>query len=541
MPNIEEYDNLEVNDPDTEAELYARHVEVNTFADLEKQRGTPIPALFNVFYKFIQNPSSVSVETFKRMVDTDDTIGSGVDFLTTALTARMGRYQHKSDEITKWVNDRLDQIQGGFFNVVKELLSASWAGYSVGEKVWANTINGFVIQKIVHLPPSTLLFETDRTGEITEDGILQYQRNYNPAFLGGPSYLFGFNTANVGNGKRLRPDPFAKLGDFAFPVRTANSYAYLSIRIPKMKCVHYSFDAQGKFGNPYGRSLLRRCYKFYVMKDAFLTMLSTALDRKGTPLTVVFADPHTTLIDSDKVTTGISNRGKENVGIRADLAAKKAFENIHNDTTIVLPGKKGGVYDLEFVQQASNANDFISAIDLCNKSIMRALLLPSLVFTAGDGSGSYALGQEHAKTFDKVCDGINSGLVQVLLQQVVKEMIAYNFPRSAWEKDGIGDFSKRQLTPDEVSKEMDSLERAVNMGAVDMSDMNDLNAVRDKIGLEPRLTPVEKPDPMQGLEGENPFEDKEDPKEGKPEESKKPPEPEKKGKNPFNNMFGGKK
>src|SRR5690242_6567702 len=92
---------LEWSDLDLERELFARHVEVETFKDLEVQRGTPIPALFNIFYKFIQNPSSVSVETYKRMVDTDDTIGSGVDFLTTALSARLGRYQHPSQEITE--------------------------------------------------------------------------------------------------------------------------------------------------------------------------------------------------------------------------------------------------------------------------------------------------------------------------------------------------------------------------------------------------------------------------------------------------------
>lgn len=494
MPYSNEQDqSLEINDPELQEQLYARHVEVKTFHDLEQQRGTPIPALFNIFFKFIQNPSSVSVETFKRMVDTDDTIGSGVDFLTTALASRLGKYQHPSDEISKWVNDQLENIEGGFFNLVKELLSASWSGFCVAEKVWSNTDHGFVPKKVVSLPPSTILFETDRTGEITDDGVLQYQRNYNPAYSGGANYLFGFSSVTGFNNQRMRPDPYAKLGDFPFPLRTANSYAYLSIRIPKLKCLHYAFDAQGKFGNPYGRSLLRRIYKFYVMKDAFLTMLSVALDRKGTPLTVVFADPNTTVGDASKHVEGQSMRGKQ-MGMRADVAAKKAFENVHNDSTIILPGKRGGIYDMEFMPQASNAGDFIAAIDLCNKSIMRGLLLPSLIFTGGDGSGAYALGQEHAKTFDKLCDGINSGLVQVLLQQLVKEMLAYNFPKSAWEKDGLGSFAKRQLTPDEIAREIDVMEKAVNIGAVDMNDIKDLNSIRDKIGMEPRDKPIARED-----------------------------------------------
>ena len=113
-----------------ESMLYARHAEVESLNDLQLQRGTSIPALFSQFYKFIQNPSSVSVETFKRMVDTDDTVGSGMDFLTTCLAARIGRYTHKSKEITQWVNETLEEIDGGWVNALKEMLSATWAGYS---------------------------------------------------------------------------------------------------------------------------------------------------------------------------------------------------------------------------------------------------------------------------------------------------------------------------------------------------------------------------------------------------------------------------
>ena len=87
--------------------LYATDANIESIEDLMNQRGTSIPALFNTVYKFIQNPSSVSVETFKRMIDTDDTIGSGVDFLTTCLAARLGPYTHTNKEIAKWVNERL--------------------------------------------------------------------------------------------------------------------------------------------------------------------------------------------------------------------------------------------------------------------------------------------------------------------------------------------------------------------------------------------------------------------------------------------------
>lgn len=487
--------------------LYARHAEIESFNDLVPQRGTAVPALFNQFYKFIQNPSTVSVETFKRMIDTDDTVGSGVDFLTTCLAARIGRYQHPSKEITEWVNDRLEEVQGGWLNCVKELLSASWAGFAVQEKVWANTENGFVPVKLAALPPSTIMFEADRTGELTHDGILQYQRNYNPALMAsGAGNMFGWSGSFGSSFGGGRPDPYAKMGDLPFPIRAANSYSYLSIRIPIMKCIHYAFDAQGKFGNPYGRSLLRRAYKYYVMKDAFLQMLSVALDRKGTPLTIVYADPNMTLADSSKHVDGQSKKGQRGMGVRADVAAQSAFANIHNDSTIILPGKKGQVFDTDFVPQDSNAEAFMGALDFCNKSIMRALLIPSLVFTSGDGSGSYALGQEHARTFEKICDGIIAGLKQVLRKQLIQDMIAYNFPKSAWVKDGLGDFSSRELTTEERDKEMTVIEKAVNMGAVDLNDINDLNAVREKAGFEHREEIIEQEMPGEFDEQGNPIE-----------------------------------
>ena len=135
---------------------------------------------------------------------------------------------------------------------------------------------------------------------------------------------------------------------------------------------------------------------------------------------------------------------------------------------------------------------------------MRSLLVPSLVFTSGDGTGSYALGQEHAKTFDKLCDGMLDGTKDCLLNQLVKHILAYNFPRSAWEKDGTGEFQKNELTIEEVSKEADVLDKAITFGAIDMNDMKDLNAVRSKIGFDARDTPIEKPGDEEGDDG-SPF------------------------------------
>lgn len=481
-------------------EMMNRHVEIQTLADMmggENQRGTPIPALQNTFYKFVQNPSTVSVETFKRMLDTDETCGSGTDFLVSCLIARLGAYQHDDPDITAFVTQALTGIEGGFYEVLKDVFSTAWAGFSVSEIVWANKSIGYVPERIATLPPTSILFEVDRTGRLTDDGILQYQRNYNPA-QSAFSTGFGAGLMSPALGFVPRPDPMAKFGDLPYPVRSPSTFNYLSIRIAKLKCLHMTWNSQGRFGNPYGRSLYRRLYNWWVMKWAYAQMMGVALDRKGTPLGIGYADPNATITTQ----TGYKSSGKQdrNAGIRAPAAMAEAFKNVHNDTFITLPGKKGHTFDVEMIEQHANAGDFISAIQLCNTLILRGLLIPALVFSSGDGAGSYALGEAHVKTFDKILDGYLEGGKAALIEQLVKQLIAYNFPKARWQEKGFGTFARRELTIDERQKEAEMFEKAVNMGIVDTNDLTDLNKMREAMGFEPRTTPIAKPDPFGGME-----------------------------------------
>lgn len=497
MPDGDAYGSpVDVVPDDLAADLMARHVEVQTLAELlgtEHQRGTPIPALYNIFYKFIQNPSTVSVETFKRMIDTDETIGSGVDFLTSCLLARLGAYQHDDPIVTKFVKMAFEDVEGGFADACKDLLSASWAGFGVSETVWANKPQGFVPQKLVPLPPATILFETARTGEVTPDGILQYQRNYNPIGLAnGASFFAGLMNASPGFIPN-RPDPMAKFGDMPFPLRSANTFNYLSIRIPVVKCIHFAWNSQGRFGNPYGRSLLRRAYNWWVQKWAYCQMMGVGLDRKGTPLLVVFADPNATMQDARVYASGA--KPDRNSSKRAPAAAAEAFRNIHNDTVVVLPGMKDKTFSVQPVDMTGSAADFIEAIRLCNTLMMRALLIPALIFTSGDGAGSYSLGQEHAKTFDKILDGYLEGFKRVLLDQLVKPILAFNFPKAVWTEKGLGGFARRELTVDERQKEAELFTVAIDKGIVDTDDLADLNKMREAMGFEPRDTPIPKKAP----------------------------------------------
>ena len=232
-------------------------------------------------------------------------------------------------------------------------------------------------------------------------------------------------------------------------------------------------------------------------------MLAVALDRKGTPLTIVYADPNTTLKDPTKstaVNSGGNVRGTR-VGMTAQEAAHQAFSRIHNDSVVVLPGKKSQIFDVDMIPQNANQEAFIGALDFCNKSIMRALLIPSLVFGNGDGTGSYSLGQEHAKTFTKILDGMLEGVEDVLLEQLIKELLMYNWPQEMFDKDGFGHFEKSDFSDEDLEKVSRIWTTAIQDGVIDTNDMQDLNRMRTTLGFSDRKTPIEKPQPDMGLFG----------------------------------------
>jgi hypothetical protein len=74
----------------------------------------------------------------------------------------------------------------------------------------------------------------------------------------------------------------------------------------------------------------------------------------------------------------------------------------------------------------------------------------------------------------------------------VRDILLLNYPKSEWEKDGLGSFSKRELSQDEIAKEMETFERGINAGVIDQGDLNDLNQMRDSIGFSERTTPIDR-------------------------------------------------
>jgi hypothetical protein len=489
-------------------ELSNRHEELTRLEEEQLQEGTTVPQLYGSLSRFVANPSTVSVETYKRMIDTDETIGAGVDFLILALIARWGEYKHPVKKIEKFVRRALARMEGSWHENLDEMLSAEWAGFSTTEQVWEylDDFDGapaFVPKKIVTYPPLTLVFAVDRHGDILPDGIYQYQRFHNTFFN---SWVYGDATSGRGNIDGFRPDLFASIGDYPYPIRIAADLTYLTVKIPKSKCIMLRSSVTGKFQNPYGRSILRRIYKNWVMKDAFLKMWLIGADRKGTPLTIGYAAPNDTVLE------GEMNSDPYNVNARAqraDVAMAQIFKTIHNSSFIVLPGKKGEVYEVDAIQSQGDMNVFKDGVTYFNTAIMRGLLLPPLVL-GGDGGGSFALGQEHNKIFKQTVDGKNKVYKQNVLDQFIRKIIAYNFPKGEWEKHGNGEFTIEDFDPETMEKLSQIYERMTNAGYMSQFDQVDMDEVRLKLNLKKKKTVEPPAQPTEDDSGEeSSYDDKE--------------------------------
>jgi hypothetical protein len=458
-------------------ELLNRADEVSRLEKEQFQLGTSVPNLYGSVSKFIANPSTVSVETYKRMIDTDETLGSGIDFLILAMIARFGDYKHPDPEITQFVRHVLNKMDGSWHENLAEMLSAEWAGFSATEEVWDYKKDfmghpAYVPKKLVTYPPLTIVFAVDRNGEILPDGIYQYQRYHNTFFN---SYVYGMRQGELDG---FRPDLFASVGDYPYPIRIAADLSYLTVRLEKSKMIHLRSSVTGAFRNPYGRSLLRRAYKNWVCKDAFLKMWMIAADWKGTPLVIGYAAPNDTVLEQDNTERGQGQVRAE----RSDEAMSRVFKTIHNSSFITLPGKKGEIYDVEAVSVQGDMNVFKDGVTYFNAAMMRSLLIPPLVFTSGDGAGSYALGQEHHKIFNQSVDGKLKVYKQGILDQFIRKVISYNFPKARWQKTGFGEFALEEYDPEVMEKLGNIFGALTTNGYLSPENQADMDFVRQKVG-----------------------------------------------------------
>src|SRR3990172_1805648 len=179
--------------------------------------------------------------------------------------------------------------------------------------------------------------------------------------------------------------------------------------IPPSKLVVYSFNKQ--FDNWYGESDLEAAYRPWWAKENAYLWLAMFLERFGVPPVFLLYNP-----------------GPLKKSQIEDL--KTVIANIQGATMGLLPRAKPDDMDMwspEFSDQAGRT--FIPAIDMFNKDIARAILMPSLLgMTPDNSTGAYARAKVMFDVFMLVIDRIREQLEEDIVNlQIIRPLLDFNF------------------------------------------------------------------------------------------------------------------
>ena len=275
----------------------------------------------------------------------------------------------ETNEHVHFVKDALREIDGSFYKVAYNMLSALQYGFSVTEKVYEENLN------------------PEWPGKV----FLRTLRTRDPASL------------------RFKQDTFGNVQSVIQEVHRGTEAG--EIVVPMEKVAIYSY--MGQFGNPYGTSDLEAAFRPWWAKDTAYKYLSMLLERYGIP-------PLFALFNAHRYTDS-------QVGELQDI-----LENIQAATSGTIPraGKDDlELWQPEVGLSRQSAQLFIDSIRKYDEDLARALLLPTMMGLTPDSNvGSMARSTVHFDVFMVVVDGIRKEFEEVVInEQIIKPLVALNY------------------------------------------------------------------------------------------------------------------
>ncbi|MBR0315964.1 MAG: DUF935 family protein [Synergistaceae bacterium] len=172
---------------------------------------------------------------YRQMLADDETIGTGLEYLTGHIVSKIGAYSHKDKKIKELVDRSIETIKGTMTEVRRSILRDSFAyGFGVGEFTVKSENGSWLLSSIQMFDPLNIEFK-----------MTQFKDN---------SYGIGTVIQKAGT---------------------------TEVEIPAEKCIIKTY---GDNSTPYGSSLLRRCYRWWSFKKELPKLWAIALERFGMPL-----------------------------------------------------------------------------------------------------------------------------------------------------------------------------------------------------------------------------------------------------------------
>lgn len=175
---------------------------------------------------------------FAKMLDGDESISTGMEYLCYSVVKRLGEFKHENTAIVDFQRQCVNTLEGTMADIMREILMyALGYGYSVAETTLVAQDARWLLRYLPVLDPLTCTFV-------------------------------------------MRRDPSTQRPEITM---VKQQTAAGDVEIPRHKCVIYSY---GTSRTPYGRPRLSMCYRWYAFKKATLRFWAIALEKFGMPTIV---------------------------------------------------------------------------------------------------------------------------------------------------------------------------------------------------------------------------------------------------------------
>lgn len=280
------------------------------------------------------------------------------------------------------------------------LMPAQIFGWADAETVWETRYN-----VPVDLPP------TSRADALQQSG---------PSDQGDtPQRIFPYVTAIkdfvplASNTVTLRQ---TAQGEFAGAVQWAWGSAFL----PPSKLFHLPMG--GLFRNPYGQSLQKTCYPFWVWARFLWEMTMVAVERGAAP-PLIGRYPA-----SLRIAAGVDAQGRPQTQDAGDFLLSQLTQ-LRSFATAVFPRQLdpngNDLYDVKELELNAHVDWMTQVIELCQQQMMLGLFFPDKLMQSGD-VGSYALAKEHTDLFSLAVKARLDEFLWHLNAGPVKQFVRFN-------------------------------------------------------------------------------------------------------------------
>lgn len=444
----------------------------STFLDVDAMekagKGTSIPYISTLYGNFLINPCSVSISTFQKMWDTDDVIGRCTGLNVSTIVDGIGEFYHSNKKIQEFIRYSFTRLKGGKDELIRKILSSMWAGFWVGLVEDEVDKNGYtIIENVRHLPALSIQFTATAQGDVDET----FQYVYNYPYAGTQNLLsIGFvaDGFDGGNRQEFGIDAQAGLGDMDYPLRTNFINTFGLVQLDKKRVMHFIYDRTNGKINPYGYPELRKAYNLWLRKTLIQRLYDSAMGRVANPAIVVYADA-----------TKVINTPVGTEQINAVDAAYHTMQHYTEESAIILPGRKGEMFEIEVVHSEGNFGIYENALSYVDGALEKCMFNPEGLFSDSSFSGATAQNSMYVRAMSS----IGKEVKYCVLQQYVKYLIHKNFGEHIHD---YGSFESDLQNIDDKLKYEKLFEGMTANGYLSNTDESDIQRIRKTLG-QPEL------------------------------------------------------